>query len=330
MEKEKYLNQILEDFSHKENHYNLLGISTVNLLQTLLGDISIHQITYRVKSKQSLNLKIVKKNYKYEKLHDITDILGIRIITYFEDDIDLIEKILNKEFKVDKENTIDKRNVDIDKFGYRSVHYILQLNSDRTKLSEYKSYKNLKFEIQVRSILQHSWAEIEHDLGYKGINEVPLSAKRTFYRAAALLEQVDIEFIKLRKEILAFENEVSKSIIPENNNTIKITKSSLIAYIKNSKTVKDLETETINKLNCQIDEKIDDFYFNDDFIDKLQQLEIATITDLDTNLQKYRSQIINSQIKFAKKFEENFGEVGFIKGAPLLWLNNFLSGDTEK
>lgn len=327
---EKDLNQILEDFSNKENLYNSLGISTVNLLQTLFSEISIHQITHRVKSKQSLSLKIVKKNYKYKNFQDITDILGIRIITYFEDDIDLIEAILNKEFKVDKENTIDKRNVDIDKFGYRSVHYILQLNSDRTRLSEYKTYKNLKFEIQVRSILQHSWAEIEHDLGYKGINEVPLSAKRTFYRAAALLEQVDIEFIKLRKEILAFENEVSKSIIPENNNIIKITKSSLIAYIKNSKIVKDLEIDIINKLNCQIDEKIDDFYFNDDFIYGLQQLEITTITDLDTTLQKYRSQIINSQIKFAKKIEENFGEVGFIKGAPVLWLHNFLSEDTEK
>jgi len=77
------------------------------------------------------------------------------------------------------------------------LHYVASLISEREKLTEYKRFAGIKVEIQIRSTLQHAWAEIEHDIGYKGENSVPDSLKRNFSRVAALLEVADIELMQL-------------------------------------------------------------------------------------------------------------------------------------
>ena len=79
-----------------------------------------------------------------------------------------------------------------------SMHYVVSIHQNRLKFTEYKSYTNLKIEIQIRSILQHGWAEIEHDLGYKGAKGIPDEFKRDFNRISALLETADNEFDRLR------------------------------------------------------------------------------------------------------------------------------------
>ena len=98
----------------------------------------------------------------------MTDITGVRVITYFADQVDEIAKVMEGEFNIDIKNSIDKRDIlDPDRFGYLSLHYVIvSLSSARCALAEYRSFSELKAEVQVRSILQHAWAEIEHDLGY--------------------------------------------------------------------------------------------------------------------------------------------------------------------
>jgi ppGpp synthetase/RelA/SpoT-type nucleotidyltranferase len=79
-----------------------------------------------------------------------------------------------------------------EKFGYASIHYLVRLKVNRTDLSEYSRFKGLVAEIQVRTILQHAWAEIEHDIQYK--SAIPSSIRRRFMSLAGMLEIGDREF----------------------------------------------------------------------------------------------------------------------------------------
>jgi putative GTP pyrophosphokinase len=106
------------------------------------------------------------------------------------------------EFEIDSPNSVDKRRQeDFDRFGYSSLHYVASLGHSRAALADYSEFKQLKFEIQIRSILQHAWAEIEHDLQYKSELEIPREAKRRFARLAGLLDLADSEFTGLRDQI---------------------------------------------------------------------------------------------------------------------------------
>ncbi|WP_279195879.1 GTP pyrophosphokinase [Chryseobacterium indoltheticum] len=297
----------------------------------LCKNYSIHQIISRIKTKESLAQKVIKKN-KYEKLEDITDILALRIITYFEDDISKIEEILNKEFKIDWENSIDKRNIEIDKFGYRSVHYILQLNDHKAQTAGYEEYKDIKFEIQIRSILQHSWAEIEHDLGYKSFTQIPQKAKRTFYRVAALLEQADIEFTKLKKEIQDFENTVSKNL-KSKEKSIEINESTIIAFVKKNQLLREIENEIKKALKLTENPKFDSTYISsNNFSSQLKDLQIFDLTQLEENLVIYKEEITARQVDYLKSLNENVTnskiKISLIQGAPILWLINYLESKT--
>src|SRR5690349_10415200 len=103
-----------------------LGNLAVNLLKSLLSSNSIryHTIDHRVKKKESALEKLRNKSDRYFGYSSLMDLLGIRIITYFEDEVDAVAALIEKEFFVDSENSIDKReNLGSDRFGYLSVHY---------------------------------------------------------------------------------------------------------------------------------------------------------------------------------------------------------------
>jgi hypothetical protein len=106
---------------------------------------------------------------------------------------------LRREFEIDPGNSVDKRQLlDLREFGYRSVHLIARLKPPRTNMPEYESIRRVWFEIQVRSILEHAWAEIEHEIVYKSGIEYPLSVQRQFAALAGALEILDGEFLSLR------------------------------------------------------------------------------------------------------------------------------------
>lgn len=205
------MSEILISYDEKKDKFDSYALALKSLLNTLIQNagIPIHSLDYRVKTRKSLEGKINKKK-KYTSIDDITDIIGIRIITHYADDVDKIAELVESEFLIDKDNSIDKRiTIDPEKFGYLSLHYIASLNETRTPLKEYETYKDIKAEIQIRSILQHAWAEIEHDIGYKSATGLPNDIKRYFSRLSGLLEIADDEFIKIKEKITLRRQEVS-------------------------------------------------------------------------------------------------------------------------
>ncbi|WP_035571385.1 GTP pyrophosphokinase, partial [Halonatronum saccharophilum] len=210
MEEDK-IKAILNEYDEKYGLYELFTEKTKKLIEELLegSNINIHSINSRAKEKSSLKNKLKESEEEYNNLSDITDLSGVRIITFFEDEVDKVAKIIKREFEIDYGNSVDKRNLlEPDRFGYLSLHYILKLSPHRLKLAENKKFKDYKVEIQISSILQHAWAEIEHDLGYKSEEAVPREIRRKFSRLAGLLEIADIEFVRIRDELKKHKKEL--------------------------------------------------------------------------------------------------------------------------
>jgi putative GTP pyrophosphokinase len=284
---------IIEEFEKYEGTFKLCLESVVRLIQNILekNGIKYHTVSGRVKDHNKLQEKIVRKGNKYRGLHEITDIVGVRVITYFEDEVDKVAKLISKEFIIDGENSVDKRVTESDRFGYRSLHYVVSFTKARLGLTEYASFNEIKIEIQIRSILQHSWAEIEHDLGYKGEFEIPDVAKRTFYRLSAILELADIEFVRLKEIILTYEESINK-IVEENKIEVSIDKASLLAYIHNNENITS-QIEPISKVynfagRFGVHKDID----TSRLIERLQKQNIKTINQLDALIKKYKKEAL--------------------------------------
>ncbi len=201
-EKPLSLPELLRLYDENRDAYQGFCETITNLIKRLMDakGLVVHSISSRCKGRASLEGKI-KNKPKYKSLSEITDLAGVRIITHYSDDVDVVSQIIEEEFEVDFKNSIDKQKMlDPDRFGYLSRHYVVSLLAARAKMPEYEVHKDLKVEIQVRSVLQHAWAEIEHDIGYKIKVEVPDPIKRRFSRLAGLLELADQEFISIRND----------------------------------------------------------------------------------------------------------------------------------
>jgi putative GTP pyrophosphokinase len=158
--------------------------------------LKLHSITLRVKHRDSVAAKLVRPDRTYGSVWELTDLVGLRVITYFEDGVDRVGRLLEAHLPVDFHHSVDKRKPSADdRFGYRSLHYVCRLTPDTQAQHE------IRYEIQVRTLLEHAWAEIEHDLGYKSRDSVPAAARRRLNRLAGLLELADQEFVAIRREL---------------------------------------------------------------------------------------------------------------------------------
>jgi len=154
--------------------------------------VELNAIESRVKSEDSLAGKLERKGDKYRTLEDITDVVGVRIITFYTDDVDKVAAIVKKLFLIDWNNSVDKRKAhELTSFGYNSLHYICHLRGDGP-------LSGIPFEIQIRTALMHVWSAIEHDIGYKGAVQLPPEFRRQFSRLSGMLELADDEFSRLR------------------------------------------------------------------------------------------------------------------------------------
>jgi ppGpp synthetase/RelA/SpoT-type nucleotidyltranferase len=271
-------NEIRDWYIKNRPTYKRLSSKVESLLSEVFesNNISYHIITSRTKSVDSVTGKISKNKYD-NPTEQIQDFSGIRIITYVEDEIKQICDLIEGLFQIDESNSSNKSDaLGIDKVGYKSVHYIASLDKKRLALPEYKQYDGKCFEIQVRTILQHAWAEIEHDRNYKFAGTLPPDIGRRFKILAGVLEMADREFNNISNEIdeisqSAFENTQKGNLkIPLSSTTFKqflLTRfKSLIdlgfQFMPDSEgdSISDLEKfgiSTLEELNTIIPENID-------------------------------------------------------------------------
>jgi len=275
---------LLKDYDANKLLYQGFLERIEHLLNELLQQhgINIHSLTFRVKERESLENKIKKHKGSYTCLDEITDIAGVRITTYFEDDVTKIAEILDNEFQIDLENSMDKKALlDPDRFGYLSNHHIVSFDDGRCMYPEYKRYKTLKAEVQTRSILQHAWAEIEHDLGYKAESGVPKNIRRRLSRLAGLLELADEEFITIRNELEEYAAQVAVQI-KQSPKEVGIDLVSLRTFVETNKIVNKLDLAIADFQDTHVVEE--HTYMNNKDVEALGYFGIQTIDDLENAL----------------------------------------------
>lgn len=278
--------KIVDGYSVSRGSYedclNYVENTVKNIIKS--QSINVHEIIGRVKTVESLEGKVKRKNYS--NLAEITDLCGIRIITYFSDDVDKIAELISQEFEVDVENTIDKRkSEDPTKFGYVSLHYVVGLKAENTSPTLYGRFKNIKLEIQIRTVMQHAWAEIEHDLGYKSKEDIPDQYRRQFSRLAGLIELADDNFLQLKNNINNYEQEIREKL-PTSKKELPIDSSTLMTYVTEDQNYIEL-LNTIKSLDVDIDFNINSSFLST-VVQRVKKLGLKTIGDIDELLERYK------------------------------------------
>ena len=183
--------------------------------------LAVAAIESRVKGHDSLAGKLELKGHKYNSLANLTDILGLRVITFYIDDVDKVASAVERLFTIDWENSVDKRKIhERDSFGYLSLHYICSIPDFP-----------YRFEIQMRTLLQHAWANMDHDTGYKSGVEIPKRYLRNMSRLAGMLELVDDEFSKIRIELTDYRRRVQALVRSGNLDEVPIDGDTFRSYL---------------------------------------------------------------------------------------------------
>jgi len=190
-------------YLREQQFYEALASVIARVLQECLKkrDIKVHSVQYRAKDPSSLERKAATpsdadpNSPKYRNpLKEITDLAGVRVITHFPSTIEEVDRLLNDEFEIIERSDKSDELIEEERFGYQSVHYLVRIRSDRARLAEYERFVSAIAEVQVRTILQHAWAEIEHDIQYKSATTIPTEIRRRFMALAGMLEIADREF----------------------------------------------------------------------------------------------------------------------------------------
>ncbi|WP_165553033.1 GTP pyrophosphokinase [Kribbella speibonae] len=209
------------------------------MVQALDSDPArIHSVDSRAKTVASFHRKVMRPSAenpnqpKYSNpFQQITDLAGLRVITYFIEDLSRVDQIIVNEFEILEKTNRSTLLEDEEKLGYQSVHYLVRLKENRAELSEYQRFANTTVEIQVRTILQHAWAEIEHDIQYKSVEALPTGIKRRFLSLAGLIEIADREFQAIATEEGRIRSDAKKSIDLGQLTDVEITPDALKQYL---------------------------------------------------------------------------------------------------
>jgi len=218
-----HCSSILQEYKDNLPLFREVSEQVYNNLKKTLSDagLILAAIEYRVKTEDSLAGKLEMKGSKYASLKDITDIIGLRVITFYTDDVDKVASAVERMFTIDWANSIDKRKAhEIDSFGYLSLHYICSMPDFP-----------YRFEIQMRTILQHAWANMNHDTGYKSGVEVPRRYFRNMSRLAGMLELIDDEFSKIRSELTDYRRKVQALVASGNLDEVALDGDAFRSYL---------------------------------------------------------------------------------------------------
>ena len=225
---------IIDDFDEKMPLFEKMHQYVMTSIKKALAsnEVEVTAVEGRIKQRDSLIGKLVRKGHKYHSLDDITDLVGFRIITLFSDDVDRVASYVEQMFDVDWNESIDKRKMhQMDSFGYNSLHYICRIPKTLYVDEQHPELNDIRFEIQMRSTLQHAWAAMEHDIGYKSDIETPPEYMRMFGRLAGLLEMADEEFSRIRISVAAYRRKMEALIQAGELSEVQLDGDTFSTYI---------------------------------------------------------------------------------------------------
>lgn len=169
------------------------------------GLVDVAKVEGRIKDVDECVSKFVRKyrpaleerNTPYDIQSYITDLVGVRVVCLYEDELEKIAQIVRAHFAVidvtDKASAVESTEAS---FGYKGLHLDLKLSQADRELAEHAAYATQPFELQVRTIIQDSWSVLDHKIKYK--KSIPGQLKRRINVLSALFELADREFRQIR------------------------------------------------------------------------------------------------------------------------------------
>jgi ppGpp synthetase/RelA/SpoT-type nucleotidyltranferase len=198
-----------EEYLRRVPLYEDFAASLSSILRAALdaAGITVHSIESRAKDVESFGRKATQSSLvdsrrpRYESpLTEVTDLAGVRVLTYFLQDVADIDELIAAELDV-----LDMTNEPgllgkTETFGYESAQYVVQLRPERCALPEYNRFAGLIAEVQVRTILQHAWAEIERGIPTPSPEALAAPTRRRLSALAGMLEVADREFQSVQRD----------------------------------------------------------------------------------------------------------------------------------
>ncbi len=182
-----------ERYDSNRRTYESLRQEVLFILEAALAEAGIktHSVTARVKDRARFLEKIERKTYA-DPFVDTTDLVGARVVCLFLEDLPKLEALAETWFDVlEREDKVDGGSVDA--FGYMSHHYVCRLRQEHTG-PRYDRIKDIRFELQCRTLLQDAWANVSHHLAYKGEYSIPEELQRDFHALSGLFYVADQHF----------------------------------------------------------------------------------------------------------------------------------------
>ncbi len=155
----------------------------------------IEFVTGRVKSTASILDKAERRGIPLDKLEELQDIAGLRMMCQFVDDIKTVVDLLRKrkDFEiVEERDYVTQKKAS----GYRSYHMVLLY-----PIQTINGEKKVLVEIQIRTLAMNFWATIEHSLNYKYSGKYPEKIYERLQRAAEAAYLLDEEMSEIKHEI---------------------------------------------------------------------------------------------------------------------------------
>jgi putative GTP pyrophosphokinase len=245
-------------------------------------------IQFRAKTFISISDKIKQGRFNIKKtILELQDLAGIRIITLFKRDAIRVVELINSQFEVlIQYNTEDK--LQESEFGYSSIHIVGKLKESWLDIPSFSEFKNLKFETQVRTLSQHSWAEASNIFQYKKADNVPKPLKRSISRISALLETVDLEFERLLEDRDSYKEEIKHQ-----------NRGDLVLNV-------DLLEEILNK-KLPADHKTEEEDYSK-LLDNLNVLDYKTVNNLSELIDNYLTETLKENKRVSDGFKQLYNE----------------------
>lgn len=199
----------------------------VSIVSSLIRKSEIGEVTKiegRVKDKYECIKKFHRKyqakleadEQPYRIQDYISDLIGIRVVCLYEDQIARVSAVLQRNFRIievtDKISAVESTE---DSFGYKGLHMDLALGGELAALPKYQPYTDLSFEVQIRSLIQDAWSVLDHKIKYK--KSIPNDLRRRINVLSALFELADREFKEIRNATDELMQQATVAPIAEGN-----------------------------------------------------------------------------------------------------------------
>jgi len=270
--------QIKSDYEKLSPVYKKLIQEIIYIVEKIIQEnkFQVSNIQSRVKTFDSYYKKIVRNEINEDFFNEIEDFAGIRIIFPYRSDLIKINSIIKKKFRLIRENLHNSQSMP---FGYMSDHYIIKI-SKSYRGDRYDDIKDLKCELQIRTVSMHAWATVSHHLEYKQEVDIPSELKSDFMALSGVFYIADSLFEQFKTARETSQNKLRKSIKTNifnlkqevNLDTLRAfllwklpdrPKNDDYAYSELVGEIKQANFNDFEKLNEILDEHMDDFLLDE-------------------------------------------------------------------